>query len=314
VIREGRVQRIGWIIAVVCLATAANAQSPQEPKPELVSAIFGLQLEPPEFRKLFEIPEYRSCGSLRMAPDGNGILFDAYKSQIGEGLTSARVLYSTLDGRVRKELCKGAMPTMSPDGKRFACSRYDDRGVWIMQADGKSGINLDPTGWGIQWSPVNASEVLYLKNGRLVVADVDAGTVRDVFPAGKSPFQTIYYNSAWSSDGRQLAILGEGAAGRELAIVDATGAEFGFQVHLRARASAALNWHPDGNQVLFPMRTSENRYEIRRIRLDDRTGESAVVAGLPPHLQYIGVCCHPDGNRIFVLAPDKPSVLQSPPN
>jgi Tol biopolymer transport system component len=242
-----------------------------------------------------------------MAPDGNGIIFDAYKSQLGEGLDSARVLQYSLDGNVRKELCNGAMPSMSPDGKRFACSRYDDRGVWVMQADGKTGINLDPAGWGIQWSPVKASEVAYLRRGTLVVADVDTGTIRDVFPVGKSPFQTIYYNSAWSPDGRQLAILGEGAEGRELAVVNATGAEFGFKVHLRGRASAALNWHPDGQQVLFPMRTPDNRYEIRRLRLEDQAGAATLVQGLPADLQFIGVCCHPDGKRIFVLAPDKPS-------
>jgi len=298
---------IVFIIALLALATSeARAQPPVDPN-SLVSTFFELQLDPPVFRKLFEVPEYRACGSLRMGPDGNSILFDAYKSLLGEDLSATRVMQYSLDGKSRKELCKGAMPTMSPDGKRFACCRYDDRGVWVFDADGKNGFNLDPEGWGIQWSPVSPTEVAYLKRGRLVIADVDARTTREVFPAGASPFQTIYYNGSWSADGRRLAIVGEAAGGRELGVVDAAGAEFGFKVHLHGRASAALAFHPDGQQVLFPMRTSEGRYEIRRVKLDAAPGEATLVPGLPASLQFIGVCCHPDGKRIFVLAPDKPA-------
>ncbi len=62
-----------FISAFLALATSeARAQLPVDPK-SLVSTFFELQLDPPVLRKLFEVPEYRSCGSLRMGPDGKRI-------------------------------------------------------------------------------------------------------------------------------------------------------------------------------------------------------------------------------------------------
>jgi Tol biopolymer transport system component len=195
------------------------------------------------------------------------------------------------------------MPTRSPDGRRICYSAYHDRGVWIMDSDGRNARKLDADGWGVQWSPVSPSEVAYTKRSALVIHNVDSGKVRDVFPGGASPYQLIHYNFAWSPDGRRIAFLGEQAgAGRELAVVDSQGAEFGYKVHLRTRPSAALTWFADGNRLAFPIKTEAGWYEIHQLDLTTNAVASTLIPGQPTDRNRISVCSHPDGKRLIVLS------------
>ena len=282
---------------------AFAADPPPKIKPNYIPALFELQLDPPAWKKLFEIPEFKICGSLKMAPDGESVLFDGAQSFDGPGMTAARILHYSLDGQTRRELCQGTMPTLSPDGKRLAFSSYQDRGVWIADADGGNPRKLEAAGWGIQWSSVSPSEVAYTRNASLVVHDVDTGVVRDVFPGGVSPYSMIHYNFAWSPDGRRIAFLGQTAElGRELAMVDTQGAEFGYRVHFRSRASSALNWHADGNRLIFPMKTDAGWYEIHQLDVAAAAEQATIIPGQPDDRNRIAVCCHPDGKRLFVLS------------
>ncbi len=291
------------MLAWAILCAPAPAEEPPPFKPVYVSSLFELQLDPPEWKKRFEIPEFRVCGSLRMDPAGDSVLFDGYKAQDGATMTDSRLLHYSLDGALRRELGPGTMPTRSPDGKHVAFSAYHDRGVWVMDADGANPRKLDPEGWGIQWSPVSATQLAYTRRGMLVAHDLETGVTRDLFPGGESPFQYIHYNFAWSPDGRQIAFLGQRAgAERTLAIVESQGAEFGFRTHLQSRASAALSWHPDGRRVMFPLKSSVGWFEINQFDLTAPDAQPTVIPGQPTDRNRISVCCHPDGQRLFVLS------------
>jgi TolB protein len=192
------------------------------------------------------------------------------------------------------------MPSWSPDGRRFVCSRYgEQQGVWLMEADGQKGELLDAAGWGIQWSPDGAS-VAYSRGRNVVVRQLATGEERLLFPAMIAPYSTIFWNMTWSPDSRKIAMIAATEGGvREVAIVDAQGAEFGFARRASGHFNPMLSWNADGQRLVFPERTP-TRMELRE--LNPKTNDASIpVPGIPPEAKIASACWIPDGSRLIVL-------------
>ena len=288
-------------VAWAMLFVASNAALPADPaKPRPASVFYELRSDGTNWKKLFEVPDYHPCNSPRITADGTRLSFDAWKAHEGETLPGAQIVSCRLDGTDLKVHCVGAMPSWSPDGKRFACCRYNaQQGVWTMDADGGNAQLLDRAGWGIQWSPDGAA-VAYSRGPNVVVRQVASGEERLLFPENGSPYIQIYWNMTWSSDSRRIAMTAGTAAGtREIAIIDVQGAEFGFKRRAVGQFNPMLSWNGDGKRLVFP----EKFGTVTELReLDPSAAEpTRPVPGIPSGLKIASGCWTPDGERLIIL-------------
>ncbi|QDT56838.1 translocation protein TolB [Caulifigura coniformis] len=289
------------VLVLLCMmATRSLAQQPsQNARP--VNAFYVLQSDGGGWKKLFEVPEYFPCNSPRVTADGSQIAFDAWKSRLGESLPEAHVLTCRLDGTDLKDLGPGAMPSWSRDGARIACCRYkEQQGAWLMDSDGTNSELLDSRGWGIQWSPDGRSVAFTRERNEVIIRDVSTGVERRLFPEGGSPHSRIYWNMTWSADSTKLAMIADLENNiRELAIVDARGAEYGFERRIAGQFNPMLSWNSDGTRLIFPERVDGviKLSEIHPFRADP----SRPVPGIPAAQRVASGCWLPDGSKLIVL-------------
>jgi len=290
------------LIALVMLFTLASRLTAQTLPNNAgrVNAFFELRSDGTGWKKLFEVPDIYPCNSPRITADGSRIAFDAWKSREGQKLPDAHILTCRLDGTDLKDLGQGAMPSWNRDGTRLACCRYQaQQGVWLMDADGTNAELLDREGWGIQWSPDGRS-VSFTRRNQVVIRNISTGLERPLFPDGGSPYHRIYWNMTWSPDGAKLAMIADLDNNvRELAIVDARGAEYGFERRIVGQFNPMLSWNSDRTRLVFPERVDG---AVRLSELDpSRVDASRAVLGIPAGQRVASGCWMPDGSKLIVL-------------
>lgn len=220
---------------------------------------------------------------------------------------------------------KGAMPALSPQGKRIAFSRYDDRGVWLANVKNPTEtlILLDAQGWGTSWSP-DGKKVAWTKRRNndymIAVVDIVEGDDWNLFDSEDqdSPFQAIYYNFTWSPDSRYIVFKGIRNRQAEIVAVDAL--EERKPVVLKQGATGNLHnafaWHPDGKHVLFAQQHPERK--LRQFFLMEPLkpkAEPVLVEKLPEDIIVSDPCYTPDGKQIIFAARIKspPKQQEQPP-
>jgi len=288
------------VAATVGLSAVAIAADDPSPDPRPIAAVFELQVDPPVWRKLFDLPNGHRCNSPRVTADGRRLAFDGWNLAAAETNSEASVFIANLDGSDLKMVCSGAMPSPSPDGRHFACSRYGgDGGVWIMAFDQSKAELIDRAGWGIQWSPDGAS-VAYIRANNIVIRTLATGDERLLFPETGSPFTRIYWNMSWSADSRQIALMGAPAAGQyELATVDAQGAEFGFQRLTAGTLVPSITWNAEKRPIVFPDKVQK---AYRMLELDPApNAQPRVIPGIPADSKATSASWTPDGSRLIVI-------------
>ncbi len=290
-------------IALVIVPELARADDPPAPvrQPAPIAAVYDLHADTGVWRKLFDLPNDYRCNSPRVSPDGRFLAFDGWNKVAGRVNADAEVFITKLDGSDMRSICTGAMPTLSPDGKQFACSRYGaDHGVWIIAVDGTAQRNLDENGWGIQWAPDGAS-VAWVRRGNIVVHTVATGEERLLFPEAGSPWRSIAWNMSWSADSRQIACLGyQASSSYELATVDALGAEFGFARYTTSNFVPGITWTAAGRPLVVPDKF-EGKYRI--LQFDPARPEQppAPLPGIPADSKATSADWTPDGSRLIVI-------------
>ncbi len=265
-------------------------------------------------RPLIDAPEITSQGSPSWSRDGKQVAFDGWrKSETG---SSAAVFVVNVDGSNLRMLTEGAMPSLSPQGRRLAFSRYSlGRGVWIMSSDGPDVelVQIEEAAWGTDWSP-DGTRVAFTEYGgeagmNIGIFNLVEGTRSKVFAPGESPYRQIYWNFAWSPDSRSIAFKGMRKDGKaELAVVDAAGASKGLKVVTDADVLPAVSFFPDG-RLLFNQRVPErgNRMQLFAVNLKEETAPQ-LLTGLAEEFSYLDACPSPDGESIlFVRQMPKPS-------
>jgi Tol biopolymer transport system component len=293
------------VFGIVLTPVTGPAQSTDAPNR---SSVYELKADGTGWNRLFDVPEFESLGSPNCSADGQWLAFDGCRTQKGETWSQSHMFACRLDGTDLRDLGTGAMPTWSPDGQQFACSRNEDGAVWIMETARADGRCLDSEGWGIAWSPASTS-VVYARRGNLVIHDTATGASRELFGPGESPYGRIYWNMTCSADGKQVAFLGHNTADQkyEIAVIDAQGPEFGFKVCFSSmtQISANLAWHPQGKRLVFPRQSPE--HQVSQLYEVDPThdGPSVLVPGQPHDRHNVSMCWTPDGDKLIVISRPK---------
>ncbi len=84
-----------------------------------------------EVDEIYRSERFPTIGSPSVSNDGRSVLCHVISPQ---GEHKALIMVMSADGGETREICNGLMPSWSPSGSRFACSRYEGgAGVWIMR-------------------------------------------------------------------------------------------------------------------------------------------------------------------------------------
>ncbi|HVJ69547.1 MAG TPA: WD40 repeat domain-containing protein [Caulifigura sp.] len=288
-------------LTAALIGSAEPALGQGLPVLKIPAAVYEIGDDGTGWKKVFTPGDFVRIGSLRLSPDGTRMCFDGLKA--GESWSDARLLSCRPDGSDLKEHGKGAMPNLSPDGRRISFCDYDQYAVRILNLTDGAQTTLE-SGWGVQWSPVGNQVAYVVNNASIVIRDVDLGEKRSLFPAGQSPYQSIAYNMAWSHDGKQLAIQGTRPDGiKEIAVVESQGAEFGFKVVTSIRsASNFLAFHPGGRKIAYQSYLTGNRCSQLFIVDLDKPAEPKPLPGQPVDFDNVSACWIEGGAKLRVIS------------
>jgi Ca2+-binding EF-hand superfamily protein len=270
----------------------ADAERERE---EYTTRLFIADSDGSNMKQLTNLPEFQFQGSPAWSSDGKYIAFDGLKN-------GSQVIVVQADGRNPRVLGPGAMPSFSPDGQRIAFSK-PDAGIWIMSSQGPDEelLQLDPQGWGSDWSP--DGKIVYALTteggGNLAVFDFVAGSVVLLFDRQKSRYRQIQRNMAWSPDGKRIVFKGLTTDGKvEIGIVDARGAKFGHVQRFVGDHAPGFAWNLEKNRILFVKHDPEvKRFQIFFVEPDALT-EPQALPGQDEFRNYSDIAFSPDGKRI----------------
>jgi TolB protein len=275
------------VIASAQLAVAQNHR-----------ALYAIDEDGTNLRELAQIAEYPNINSPDIAPDGKWIALDGWKA--GEKSGSAHLLFLNLETSEFRDLGPGAMPNWSPDGKWFAYSHYQPRGVSVQSFDGLQNQLIDEDGWGIQWAPDGMKCVYTVSESggtQLVIYEFVGRSRRHVFPQNDIPYSFIYWNCEWSPDSKQICFKGRRRdGGEDIAIVDVEAG--GGRVEVLCDGSTFdqdFGWHPDGSRIVLPGRDGQ-LYIV-----DAAAGpqEPRLLPGQPAEHRNSGNCWTLDGKSLI---------------
>ncbi len=201
-----------------------------------------------ELDKIYANDRFPTIGSPSVSADGRSILCHVVPPN---GEHKSLIIALSADGGETRDVCSGLMPSWSPSGSRFACSRYEGgAGVWIMRADGNPERRIDD-GWGAQWSP-DGKSIAYTNDTSIRIYDVATGRSRVALAKEDHPYRYIQPSLAWSPDSQQIALLGNLDREIELGVLSLRGTP---SVTRRFRTVDAtgqkLSWTPDGRRILL---------------------------------------------------------------
>lgn len=249
------------------------------------------------------IPDYPNIFSPEISPDGKWVAVDGWKR--GENNVAAHLLIASLETDEVRDLGIGCIPHWSADGRRIAYSKYN-QGVFVRDFELDSEEeSIDPQGWAIEFSP-DGRKFAYVVNGtNFVIRDVATNEKRSLFAEGKSPFQYIEHNFAWSPDSQRICFKGHRAGGGiEVDIVHATGNDPKLRVLCDAKEVASdISWLAD-QRLMFPRTPAgATRSQIHVIDPDGENGKpSERYAKQPANRNNVGVSWSRDGKTFVYLS------------
>jgi Tol biopolymer transport system component len=255
--------------------------------------------------------DYDNCGSPRWSHDGSKIVYDAWHSWDGGSSNMSHVILVNSDGTSLKDLGRGALPSISPDGKRITYSQYDNNhGVWVMNIDGTAPKLLETIAWCSDW--VSNDEVIYSTYGEdginFRVENLTTGESRLLL--SKTRYRQIYWGFGTSPDGKWVAFKGDLAdgSGEELAVVNTEGKGKGFKVLLPGNTAKDVNyfdhyvnWTPDGKRLVALLST-KTRPNQQMYYLDlEGDNPPEWLSGQIPLRQFYCSTFSPDGKRLATM-------------
>lgn len=278
-----------------------SAEAPPETT-QGVTSIYAMDADGGNVREIATISDYPHINSPEVSPNGQWIAVDGWKA--GESYSDARILLVNVANGAVVNLVKGCMPSWSADGKWIAFCKYSpQRGVYIRSLNADLERHIDSNGWGIQWAP-NGLKASYTRGGRFVIYDFIGDTEEEITLQGEWPYSTVYWNSKWSSDSKQICFLGvRSGGGREIGILDFSAGE----PRLRVRWSAVdfnsdIGWHPDGTRITVPSKPREGQLGQIYVLDPTRFEPPEPLPGQPDDQSNSGMCWTPDGSTLIFLS------------
>lgn len=252
------------------------------------------------WKSLFQFEGHKSCGSPSVSPDGKQIAFDS------NGATGGKAVFlMPIEGGAAQEVAAAWMPTWL-SGSKLACSRSGQRsGIWALDLVGNEHIHFGE-GWGAQASPDGAS-IAYVDGVQLRACDVATGKVRTLLAKADHPYEQIFWNAAWSPDGRRICFKATRAPKlQEVAIVDFAGEKPSLKVIVSREAAinADFAWHPNGKRIVFAMFCPERGHTQLYEFNPDTDAPPQLVPGQDETRNNTDVCWTPDGTRLIIVSGD----------
>ncbi|QDT38489.1 TolB family protein [Stratiformator vulcanicus] len=217
----------------------------------------GLFLISSDFKTIKRIDavdeKFKVLGSPEFSFDGKTIVLDGWEA--GQKLDDSRILIVNADNTGFKDIGDGCLPSLSPDGKTIAYSRYNNsRGVWLSDNKGKNKRQIATDGWSIKWLP-DGKHVVYTTSdtpfGRFIIYNVDTEESTAVPLIGAVPFWMSYWNFDVSPDGKQVAFKGSGPNNLKPVMIANIIENTPSLKTLAQSGPMELCWHPDGKKILF---------------------------------------------------------------
>lgn len=293
------------MLRIVCLSLGTAAALTAPAKAENVAratAIYAMDADGSDLRKLASIPDYPIINSPEVSPDGRYVAVDGWRND--EDLRDARVLIVDLKNGSVINFGKGAMPSWSSDGQWFAFCKYaPERGVYIRSVDGDEERLIDADGWGIQWSP-DGMKAAYTRDGRFVIYDFIADTRRTVSWGTGGRYARIYWNCKWSPDSRRICFKGRRPDGtHEIGIVNVVGADPQLRVVCDgSEFNPDIGWSPDGSRITLPKRSQPGQPGQIFVFNPNRYEAPVPLKGQPTDRANSGMCWTRDGETFIFLS------------
>lgn len=314
-----------YIVIIIFLAyltstgqLSAQDQAPSKDRLKLQtwSQLYIADIDGKNPKRLFPESTSRAEGSPSFSENGQLMIFSGFNAEQKERATSSNVYLVDLESGEETELCKGLNPSLSPRGKRFFYSRYDDRGVWVANVDNpeETATKLDPKGWGTAWSPdgKKLAWATYSNSYNLKILDIIEGDEWIVFEGEKSPFRIIYFNFAWSPDSRNIVFKGithERTTG--IYAVEVIDEREPVLLQETTGVHESLDWHPDGSKILFSQLDPELKiHRLYTIEPLKPAAKPVPVPNLPPHMIATNPRYTRNGKQIVFAAAIKPPVKE----
>lgn len=255
-----------------------------------------------DWKKLFEFEGHHACGSPAVSPDGKLLAFDSW---IGANLRGSALYVMEIDGGKPRQICPGMMPSWSGDGETLGFSNSSQSySIWLTSLDGETQEGL-ARGWGGQISP-DGMRIAYRLNG-IEAMEIISGDVVPLLHGEENPYQSIYWNSAWSPDGQRLCFKGVKKDGTtEVASISTTGDDPDLKVHFSGKVNinADFAWHPNGDRIIFAMNCPERGF-VQLYEFNPGTPEAPkLVEGQDATRNNTDACWTPDGKRLIVISGD----------
>ncbi len=246
--------------------------------------------------------EVVQTGSPAVSPDGKYLAFD------GRGIRSSfedtMIYIVDLATGKRRELCSGAMPTWSADGKQLAISHANPaNGISIVNLDGVRVQLVDAQGWGGQWSP-DGRFIAFTKAAQIAIYDFENKESRIVLEKSAHAYRHLDTNMAWSPDSQRICFKGYRDNGEaELASVLVVEEPRDLRVHYSSPQGFCndISWAPDGQRIYFARNSPEHKNDLLFSVPVAEPGRPQLVPGLPTDQGIMGSCCwSPDGKWLYV--------------
>ena len=144
-----------------------------------------------------------------------------------------------------------------------------------MELDGSNRKIVYEGGWGIQPAP-DGKRVSFndYENGlNLAVMDLETGEKEYLLRGEAQRYASLYFNSAWSPDGKWIAFQGlnRNTGKREFSVVSTKGSDHGHHVLLADADdfSPTVSWHPKSDRIMVGPRSGgrskQNKLRILRL-------------------------------------------------
>ena len=198
----------------------------------------------------------------------------------------------------------------SPDGQSFVAAAQKEPGrLGIYQIDARTGevtMVVEPVGEppGVPgrpvWSP-DGKGVFYVKDGGVLVRDLQTGTDKETLPRGKSGFDSSpVLMMDVSPDAHQVAVYGRDSKTQAMVlklirVADGEGREL-LRLEKEVARRGPLAWMPDGRHLLL-VRGGEKE----TLWLIPTDGDEPQQLDLPAK-RVSDLCVHPDGRRVAFKA------------